>query len=351
MAFQKSDQRIINLVTGPTSGLGRAIIRGLVQNGETVRVVLKDVPDKYPELAMLPAGVLPYVADLTFKRPSDQKNLEAACKGVTRVFHIAGATPNTEYTYNQLIEINVIGTENLIKSVLAANPNPATPIHFLYSSSISVYGYKREKETLTEQSEPRPSSHYGESKLMAEHVVESFGESHKQMIYTIMRLATLYGRGYEKPHFFKAFKLVKEGRMRYIGRGNNHLSLLHVDDAADAMLLAAQNPKSSANQVFNIADGYMHTPRQLFTLVANLMGVEPPNRSVNGAIARLLIKAAGISYDEYEFLVSDRVVDISKIRKVLGFTPSRRGDVDGLVMVEDFMKSSKKIRGQSVVIQ
>lgn len=197
-------------------------------------------------------------------------------------------------------------------------------------------------ETLTELSEPKPASHYAESKLMAEHLIQSFADSHKEMAYTIFRVGTIYGPGYEKPHFFKAFALVKDRKMRYIGKGGNHLPLVHVKDVADAMILASTKPKAAANQIFNLTDGAPHTPRELFGLVAGMLGVEPPTKSVNPAVARLLIKAVNMDYDEYEFLAGDRIISIAKIKERLGFVPSRRIDVDGLVMVEDFMRGYKK---------
>jgi len=336
----------VSLVTGGTTGIGIAIIRRLLAAGDEVRVIFKDVPEKYPEWRQVPPGTIPYVSDLTFKSADDQKNLEAACKGVSRVFHLAGATFNTKFNLDQLIDTNVVGTENLLKSVISANPKSAEPVHLLFPSTTTVYGYRRTGETLTELSEEKPASHYAESKLMAEHLIQSFAESHKEIIYTIFRIGTLYGPGYEKPHFYKAFRMVKEHKMRYIGNGANHLPMIHVKDAADAMMLASQKPKSAGNQTFNLTDGAPHTPKELFGLVAGILGVDPPTKRINPTVARMLIKAAGIDYDEYEFLAGDRIVSIAKIKEKLGFVPERRIEIDGLVMVEEFMVSYKKSEGR-----
>ncbi len=340
------ESKQISLVTGGTSGIGTELIKRLLAQGDEVRAIIKEAPDKYADWKMLPPGVIPYVVDLTFKRKEDQKNLESACKGVKRVFHLAGATFNSKFNYNQLIDTNVVGTENLLESILATNQN--SQVHFIFSSSTTVYGYKRKGETLTENSEVRPSSHYAESKLMAEHLIESFAESHKQIFYTIFRIGTMYGKGYEKPHYFKAFKLIKEGKMRYIGGGTNHLPLVNSKDVADAMMLATEKPKASFNQIFNLTDGVPHTPKELFTLAAGIMGVSPPTKSVNPTVARLLIKAADVDYDEYEFLAGDRIVSANKIKEKLGFRPTRRVDVDGLLMVEDFMRGYKRLEAKVV---
>lgn len=340
--MEASSQKPIALVTGGTSGIGRAVISRLLSEGYDVRVLLRGNPNTYQDWKALPPGCRPYVADITLKSRDDEKNLEAACMGVSVVFHIAGATFNSKFSYNQLIETNVIGTENLLKSIADTNKGASSPVHFLFTSTTTVYGYRRRGETLTEMSDEAPSSRYAESKLMAEHLIESFAESHSELFYTIFRIGTIYGPGYEKPHFFKAFRLVQEQKMKYIGRGTNHLPLVSADDVADAMLLAAHKPKASANQIFNLTDGVAHTPRELFGIVAKVLGVAPPSKSVNPALARLLARAADIDYDEYEFLAGDRIVSIAKITNRLGWAPSRRIDIDGLLMVEDYIRSTKR---------
>ncbi len=340
MTASKGTQKCVSLVTGATSGLGRAVVRRLVARGDEVRVILRSPPSERTSWKGLPPGAIPYVCDLTFKNKDDKKNLVSASQGVDKVFHLAGGIYNYKYNYDQLIEINVIATENLLECLADACERSGESIQLIYASSVTVYGYKR-GERIDESSSDNPGSHYSESKHMAEHLIESFAETHPHLSYTIMRFGTLYGPGYEEPSFFKAFKLVKEGRMRYIGKGENHLTLVHSADAADAMLLAAEKPKVAANQIYNITDGQPHTPKELFGAVANFMGVKPPSKSINPTVARLMVKAININYDEYEFLASDRIIDISKAKKELGYEPVRRLDVDGLGMVERFMKRYK----------
>ena len=332
----------ICLVTGGTTGLGQQVIRDLLSAGYEVRALLKSRPEEYQDWRRLPAGCKPYVANLAFKSKEDERNLEAACKDADYVFHLASATYNSRYNYNQMIDTNVIGTENLLNSIIKMNEGTSRAIHVIFSSTTTVYGSRRPGEVLTELSEETPASHYAESKLMAEHLIESFAESHKEIFYTIFRMGRIYGPGYETPYYFKAFRMVQQQKMRYIGKGMNHLAMIHVKDVADAMMLAMQKPKAAANQIFDLTDGVPHTPRELFGLVAKTLGVEPPAKSVNPAVARLLLKAADIDYDEYEFLSCDRTISIAKIKDKLGWVPSRRIDIDGLLMVEDYMRSAKR---------
>lgn len=340
----------ISLVTGATTGLGRLLVDKLIANGDEVRVILKSNPkDDSWDWRNLPPGVIPYAADLTMRRREDEKNLLEACKGINKVYHIAGASYNSRFSRDELIETNVIGTENLLNKCIESNKSPDSQIHFIYTSSVSVYGYKRGGAPLKEDSEPKPGSNYSESKLMAEHVIQLFSEIHSNITYTIMRLGTLYGPGYERPSFFKAFRMIRDQKMRYIGRGTNHLTLIHVDDAANALALAGKKPIISANNIYNLTDGEPHTVLSLFSSVAKVLNVPPPHSSVNPTIARLMRKSVNISYDEYEFLASDRIVDISKIKRDLGFRPVRSIAIDGMLMVEEFINYSKATESRNQV--
>ncbi|MDE1856846.1 MAG: NAD(P)-dependent oxidoreductase [Candidatus Micrarchaeota archaeon] len=332
MAKNKS----VCLVTGATSGIGALLVRRLIAQGNEVRIILKEGLSVGDEIRKLPAGVIPFVADLRLHIKGQDRELETACKGADTIFHIAGAVYSHKFTFDELVNINVIGTENLLKAFINANGRDAKT-HLIFTSSVSVYGHRGRNETITEESKPRPDSPYAESKLMAEHLVESFHEAHPNISYTIVRMGTLYGRYYEKPSFFKAFRLIKEQKMIFVGSENNHLTLLHEDDAVDAMLLAAQG-KDGLNKIYNVTDGINHTEKSLFEIVAHELKVPSPKRRVSVLLAKLGARTQNITSDEFDFLASDRVISIDRIKSDLGFSPKRRIETDGIEMLNDFKK-------------
>ena len=271
----------------------------------------------------------------------DQSALMEACDGATLVFHTAGATFNHKFTGAQFINVNVRGTENLIKALLGT-PNGATAaVRFMYTSSVTVYGYRRPGETITEGSKTGPKSEYSKSKLMAEGVVKSYSTKSSRFSYTILRLGTMYGPGYERS-FFKVFGMIRDGKMRYVGRPTNHLTLVHVDDVVDAQIAAAESGNSS-NKIYNITDGIPHTEQELFEMAARQIGVKPPEKSVNPVVAGALGFITGVNKDELDFLASDRVVDSSLIGRETGFTPKMRVDVEGAAMLKEFIVANKSI--------
>jgi nucleoside-diphosphate-sugar epimerase len=239
-----------------------------------------------------------------------------------------------------MVDTNVIGTENLIRAYLDTKPAQDSRVHIIFTSSVTVYGYQRGEDLLTEDSEAKPASGYSETKLMAEKVIESFASADPRIRYTNLRLGTLYGEGYEH-EFFKIFRLIRDGDAKYIGRGDNHLTLVNVSDATDAIMLASENPKS-VNKTYNITDGVLYTQRELLDKAAQFIGTAPPAKSIHPLMARVKAKIAGLNYDELEFLMSDRSISIARARRELGFNPQSSIDVEGKELARKFLKGYNK---------
>ncbi len=334
------------LVTGATSGIGRKLVERLLRNGYEVRVVLRRHPSEHAEWRELPRGVNVYVSDIKYMSGHNRKTLYEACRGVNVVFHLAAATHNYGSRYanervdtDLMLNTNVIGTENILQTYAGANPTGK--LKFIYASSVAVYGYKRADEVLTEESEPMPSTAYGESKYMAEQVVKAFAAANRRIAYTIFRIGVMYGENYESD-FMRILRLIEEGRIRYIGKGLNHLTLVNVDDAAGAMVKAASK-SGEVSKIYNLTDGVPYTQRDLFIKAARLLKSEEPSKSVHPLLAKIGARARGINAEQFAFLTSDRVVSIDRIKRELGFRPVGI-DAPAKELVAKFLKGRKAER-------
>lgn len=331
----RNNEKTVDLVTGATSEIGARLAELLVKEGHEVRAILKLNQERAEEWKGVPAGVIPYVADITLPTPKDKKSLVEACRGVDNVFHLAAAVYNYKNSVDTMMSVNVVGTENLLSCIVEANKT--RECHLIFASSTSIYGYKRGDEPLAEDSTAKPKTPYARSKYISEQVIESYALAHPNIRYTILRIGTIYGRGYERPSFCKVFRLIKGGEMRYIGNGENHLTLVNVDDVVNAFILSMRK-EISLNKVYNLTDGEAHTQRRLFSTAAKYMKAKPVNKSLHPILAHVARHAKKINSDEFDFLMSNRVISIDKIRKELGFTPKATIEREGVRMIDECLR-------------
>lgn len=289
----------VSFVTGSNGKMGKELIKMLLKRGDRVHALVK----RKEFVLELPPGVIPFLGDI-----NDQKVLTEACEGVDNVYHLAAIVSEYQADTEEIMRVNVHGTHNIMAACAANNVK-----HVIFLSSLDVYGHNRH-EILTEESKPEPRDRYGLSKLLAEKEVLKY---QGQVPFTIFRLATTYGPGFEH-YFFKIFKAIKEEKAYIIGDGKNKLNLIHVEDALHAVLLATST-EISQYKIYNLTDGNSYTQEHLFRLAADLMGIKRPIRHINKLVFRFVAKAKGIDNDEIRFLLSNRHVDTTKIKTELGF--------------------------------
>jgi len=315
----KDDPKEVSLVTGASGKLGSSLVKVLLKSGGVVRALVKEKSD----ILSLPGGVIPYVGDIT-----DKATLKDAIGGCDNVFHLAAIVSAYKKKSTEIVNVNVNGVRNVAEVAEASGIK-----HFIFPSSVDVYGIKR-KEPLTESSRMAPTDPYGYSKMLAENIINEFSRS---IPTTTFRIATIYGPGFEGS-FVKVFHAIKEGKAYIIGRGENHLALVHLYDVLQAFLLAIQG-MASAGKVYNLSDGVPYTQRELFDIAASLLGVEKVTRRISlSFLAKILGKYKGLDSDELRFLLSNRIIDITKIKNELGFKPVIDINTGAKELIEDLLK-------------
>jgi nucleoside-diphosphate-sugar epimerase len=154
---------------------------------------------------------------------------------------------------------------------------------FVYASATSVYG-QAGGGWVNEGSATGPTEEAGAVVLEAEHLLRA-----RRPDAIILRFAGLYGPGrlLRKEPILKGEPLV--------GDAAKWLNLVHIDDAAAAVLAAED--RGAPGQTYNVADGAPVARRDFYTLLAELIGApaarfeprpEPgtPNRRIDAAKAR-----------------------------------------------------------------
>lgn len=155
------------------------------------------------------------------------------------LFHVAGATKGV--SREDFRRANVVPTSNLLEAARKGHPNLQ---RFVHVSSLAVYGPSEAGKPHIEKNARRPIEHYGETKLEAEHVVESV----KDLPWSIIRPSGVYGPG--DVDYLQLFKEVEKGRNVFFGNRERWFSAVYVDDLVSALLLSATEEKAVGKGFF-----------------------------------------------------------------------------------------------------
>ena len=254
------------LVTGGGGFLGLAIVRRLRQRGAEVRSF-----SRHGHGALDALSVEQRAGDL-----ADAAAVASAMEGCDTVFHVA-AKPGIWGDYEEYHRPNVVGTQNVIAACRAHGVR-----RLVYTSSPSVVFDGRDMEGVDE-SVPYPAefeAHYPKTKAMAERLVREANDA--QLATVSLRPHLIWGPG-DNHLLPRLVARARAGQLARIGSRPNLIDTVHVDNAADAHLLAADRlaPASPvAGKVYFISQG---EPVPMWDMVNRLLlaaGAPPVTRTV-----------------------------------------------------------------------
>lgn len=210
------------LVTGATGFIGHHLVQQLIATGTAVTCLVRET-SKCSRLQGLDVRLAK--GDIT-----DIGSLETALRRVDVVYHLAGLTKSL--TVHDLMETNADGVRN-VSRVCARQESPPT---LVLVSSLAAAGPCGKESLRTERDEPQPVSHYGHSKRAGELAAIEYAS---QVPTTIIRPPIVLGE-YDRDGF-QWFQMIRKMRFHLIpGLSNHRYSMIHADDLAAALILAAQ---------------------------------------------------------------------------------------------------------------
>lgn len=205
--------------------------------------------------------------------------------------------------------VNVDGTLRLAEQAAAAGIR-----RFVFVSSVKVNG---EQGVFLESDPPAPRDAYGVSKMEAERALQYLG-SRSGLGVVIVRPPLVYGPGV-KANFAALVNVVSRGIPLPLGAIRNRRSLVALDNLVDFLCTCVSSP-AATGETFFVSDGHdLSTPdivRQIASALdrpARLLSVPPMLVASAGALLGRRGAAAR--------LLGSLQVDISKARRLLGWTP------------------------------
>lgn len=310
------------LVTGANGFTGSYLCKNLLKRGDHVRALVRRKSD----LSLLKDVEVEYAyADLGNGEP-----LDAVMKDIEVVFHIAALYRTEGVPKRAFYEVNVDGTERLLKAAKTAGVS-----RFVHCSTVGVQG-EIKNPPAKETAPYDPGDHYQLSKMEGELLAKRFFKEQK-LAGSVVRPVGIYGPG--DTRFFKLFNFIYNGKFRMIGSGKVLYHMTYVEDLAEGIALAGEK-KEALNEVFTIG-GEEYVPlSDLVERISKTLDKPVSHKSIpvwpvwlGGLVCEMICRPLRIEPPLHrrrlDFFIKDRAFDISKARELLGYQPRVKLD-DGL---------------------
>ena len=304
------------LVTGATGFIGTALVRRLRAAGRPVRALARsrrnsaandDITVVDLTSAIIPSGTL---------------------DGVEIVYHLAAKTHDlfaTDAADSDYWRVNLEGTQRLLES---SGRHPIRRVVFV--SSVKAQAEETTGE-VDETQAPNPTTAYGRSKLAAERLILSEA-ARRGFEGVCLRFPLVYGPG-QRGNLVRMIAAIDRGRFPPPPSAGNRRSMLHVENAVEALMLAGQHP-AAAGQTYTVTDGTPYSTRELYDLIRDGLGKRPVQWAVPawafrglaaaGDSARAVLgRRVGFDSDAFQKLLGSAWFSSDKITRELGYRPAR----------------------------
>lgn len=303
------------LVTGATGFIGTALIRRLRASGAVVRGIARSRRESpADELALLDLAADEFPARLL--------------DGIETVFHLAAKTHDlaeTDAAAAEYWRVNLEGTQHLLEAVRRGRVR-----RIVLVSSVKAVG--EDAPLPIDETHPAgPTSPYGRSKLATEQLVHREASRHG-FTAVCLRFPLVYGPG-QRGNLARMIAAIDRGRFPPPPANDNGRSMLHVENAVDALILAGSQP-AAAGKTYFVTDAYAYSTRDVYNWIREALG-KPAARwavpvwafrvlAAGGDVSRQVLgRRIGFDSEAFQKLLGSAIYRSDRIRRELGYRPQR----------------------------
>ncbi len=241
------------LITGGTGFIGSHLAERLHARGHALRCLVRLTSD----LRWLRQLPIEYIYGDLF----DERALTSAVQGVDYVYHLAGVTKAR--TPEEYFRGNHHATANILAAVRKSRPGIR---RFIHVSSQAAVGPSPGGGPVDERTPFHPITTYGRSKMEAE---KECLNAMADAPITIVRPPAVYGP--RDKDIFEFFKTMHRGLQPMIGFNEKLVSLIHVSDLVDGIILAGEHAKA-VGQTYFISSERFYNWKEVGEITARVMG-------------------------------------------------------------------------------
>jgi nucleoside-diphosphate-sugar epimerase len=209
----------------------------------------------------------------------DVLGLEDAMNGVQQVYHSAAIVSFNPADYKKMLAVNVKGSANVVNAALVSRVEK-----LVHVSSIAALGRSKNElhhdETIKWE-ESKLNSGYGISKHLAE--MEIFRGIAEGLPAAIVNPSNILGSGFwrDRTSTGQFYYLTWKGMPFYAQGGNGFVD---VRDVVRFMIKLMESPISGERYILN---GENLTFKEVFSEIANVLGVKAPRFPINPVIREI----------------------------------------------------------------
>lgn len=272
------------LCTGSAGYVGSACLRYLLQHGYDVFA--------FDNLSEGKVQAVPNAAErLIVGDLADREELARTLRDlrIEAVMHFAAVASVPESIKQPALywEVNVIGTKNVLDAMLECDIRK-----IIFSSTAATYAFS-DKMPLVEDDLKRPVTPYGTTKLACEAMLEEYRAAY-DLGYTVMRYFNASGAdgdgeyGEDRKNESHLIPLVlyaavgRRGKVAVFGSdwptrdGTCVRDYIHVEDIAQAHVLALESQEPGLGRVYNIGSNVGVTVKEVITACEKITGKRIP---------------------------------------------------------------------------
>ncbi|MGZ4852362.1 MAG: NAD-dependent epimerase/dehydratase family protein [Halobacteriota archaeon] len=200
---------------------------------------------------------------------SDVASMKDFVEDLDAIFHLGGVIRVSD---EELINVNALGTFRLLEAIRRYANND---VRVVLASTLHAYGVTDTPRYLNENDIPMPKTAYGLSKLLAEEIINFYGNKYG-MKERIFRIANVYGPEC-KPHYNSVIAtyidlILRNKPLQAIGNGVR--DYIYVSDVFCGFFESLKHNFTS-DRLFNLCTGVPVTVNEIIEMLKDIIDIIP----------------------------------------------------------------------------